>query len=535
MRTILLSLLLLSAASTAAETFSYGGVSYSADERGCAVTRPTEGSYSGSIVIPSEVEYGGVRHTVTTIADSAFAGSRVEELTLPATLRRIGTGAFTGCSHLNKLHIADIRSWCAIEFAAPSSSPFAAHFYGSQQLWVGDTPTDSIAIECTDVPADAFNGWECIRKLTVGNGVASIGSRAFNECTYLNTVRFGKDLRRIDANAFGVCEWLRRVEVPSLSVWCAIEFATASSCPLSNSRVETFIAGGEAVTDLVIGDDCPAIGQYAFHQAPMITSVTLGDGVTAMGRQAFFGCANLRNVNLGNGLTAIPLGAFMQCKAIGAVDFGESVEEIGESAFSNCESLATLSLPRSLRSIGQTSFAFLQSMVSLTVPSGVESLGQGCFSWCTSLEEVDLPSSLKKVGFAAFAFCDKLSKIDTGNTDAPEAPSTNPPFSSKAYAAATLNVPRGSADSYRSAPGWKNFTNIVEAGTSSAPAIGSDETSVTASGGVLTINTHDGTEWTVADLDGRIIAHGSENAVLSPSARIVIASVGGKSYKLVLR
>lgn len=534
MRNILLTLLFASVAATVqADIFICDGISYETSGTECAVIRLSESTYNGAVEVPAEVTYGGQNFAVTAIADSAFTECRLEELTLPPTLRRIGKAAFAGCSHLNKLHIADVDSWCGIEFDDEASSPFAAHFYGSQQLWVGGTATDSITVN-TDVPDYAFCGWECIRGLRFADSVTTIGRSAFRECKYINKITFGNGIRRIGENAFMVCEWLRSVETPSIAAWCSISFASPTACPLSNSRVERFIADGQEITDLVIGDDCATVGQYSFYMAPMITSVAIADGVSVIGKQAFFGCENLRSVSLGNGLTSLPGGLFMQCKNLLSVDFGESISEIGESAFSNCRSLPTLSLPPSLLSIGQTSFAFLDALVRLEIPSGVESLGQGSFSWCSALEEVTLPPTLKKVGFACFAFCDKLKKVDTGSAEAPEAPSTNLPFSSKAYADATLTVPRGSATSYRSAPGWKNFANIQETGTSSVSGICVGAANVTAVGGHLTVELPESVRWTVTDISGRVVASGCGPAQVATDAHIVIFTAEGKSSRILL-
>ena len=55
--------------------------------------------YSGSIVIPQIVEDNGVTYTVTALAESAFEScTTVTSLTLPATIRSIGSHCFYNCS-----------------------------------------------------------------------------------------------------------------------------------------------------------------------------------------------------------------------------------------------------------------------------------------------------------------------------------------------------------------------------------------------------------------------------------------------------
>ena len=55
--------------------------------------------YSGSIVIPQTVEYDGNTYTVTALAESAFEScTTVTSLTLPPTIRSIGSHCFYNCT-----------------------------------------------------------------------------------------------------------------------------------------------------------------------------------------------------------------------------------------------------------------------------------------------------------------------------------------------------------------------------------------------------------------------------------------------------
>lgn len=56
-------------------------------------------SYTGDVIIPSTVSYSDNAFTVTAIGNSAFngCGHYVKSVTLPNTIRIIGSGSFVNC------------------------------------------------------------------------------------------------------------------------------------------------------------------------------------------------------------------------------------------------------------------------------------------------------------------------------------------------------------------------------------------------------------------------------------------------------
>lgn len=531
LRVIIAATLLMSLhgiAAAAGYDFEYQGLFFDRAADGsseCTLVRNVDAPYDGTVVVPAEALDGDRTISVTAIADTAFINSRVETLSLPATIRRIGANAFAGCSHLNSLEIADLASWCSVEMAGASSNPFAEQFYGSQSLRIAGEPTKAITIPegVTAIAPYAFYKWECIRSLRLPQSVATIGREAFRECIYISEITFSDGLRKVETGAFLLPEWLRTVNIASLEHWCSIEFASPNANPLTGDRLERIVTPEGEITDLVIPDDVSHVGAYAFYSCPVIRSVVIPDGVQSMGPQTFWGCENLTSATIGDGLSELPEGTFMNCKNLSDVSFGQSLATIGESAFSNCNALTELNFPSSLRSVGQTAFAFLQQMPSLTLPEGTERIGQGAFSWCTELTDVELPSTLSKVEFAAFAFCNKLRGVKVERAQAPEAPSTNLPFSSTAYSTATLSVPQGARSSYNTAPGWDRFSNIEEYTPSGIDGIEAD--------GICSGET----KWQIHDTRGVCLGRGVGNPVMPQRPGVYILTRDGQSNKIVIR
>ena len=81
-----------------------------AANRKVAVVAPKEGGTNryqghqqptGAIIIPSEVEHNGLKYRVTAIGERAFAGcTRLQLVTMPETVEKIGAYAFYGCTGL---------------------------------------------------------------------------------------------------------------------------------------------------------------------------------------------------------------------------------------------------------------------------------------------------------------------------------------------------------------------------------------------------------------------------------------------------
>jgi len=140
------------------------------------VANPTGEGYSGEVVIPDAVEYGGKTYDVARIGDEAFCGTNIQSVTIGDKLMYIGRRAF-------------------------AYSNVASAVIGKGVQNIGN-----------------FAFYEC-RRLTdviIGNGenndsYGSIGESAFHHCTSLSSVIIGKGIYRIGASAFFDCKNLKDV------------------------------------------------------------------------------------------------------------------------------------------------------------------------------------------------------------------------------------------------------------------------------------------------------------------------------------
>ena len=83
--------------------YTYGG-----EEPEAEVTSGDGRYYSGDIVIPSTVTYGGKEYKVTCIQGCAFSDcDNLNSVVISDNVKRIGQSAFSGCSNLSSVIISE--------------------------------------------------------------------------------------------------------------------------------------------------------------------------------------------------------------------------------------------------------------------------------------------------------------------------------------------------------------------------------------------------------------------------------------------
>ena len=71
--------------------------------------------------------------------------------------------------------------------------------------------------------------------------------------------------------------------------------------------------GSSSLTSVTIPNSVTTIGQAAFNQCSSLTSVTIPNSVTTIGRSAFEECSSLTSVTIPNSVTTIGYRAFRKC------------------------------------------------------------------------------------------------------------------------------------------------------------------------------------------------------------------------------
>ena len=218
----------------------------------------------GMTVIPEGCEYLG---------ECAFRNcNMILTLSLPSTLKQIGNYAFKGCAYIGAEVIVQDE-------------------HGNEMPYTG--------------------------QLILNEGIESIGTRVFQNCTGLVSVSLPNSLQELGSHAFYKCGKLRQ---------------------------------------LSIGTGLAYIAPYTFYDCAALQQISIPGNVRSIGKYAFRGCAAATEIYLGEGVQTIEDYAFVLCSSANVLSIADSVTSIGSFAFRGMTELKTIGLSANIESIGRLAF-----------------------------------------------------------------------------------------------------------------------------------------------------------------------------------
>ena len=326
----------------------------------------------------------GVKH----IGERAFKNcSSLKTISLPESVEFIGYAAFNGCSAITEISLPFTGEREKIGVAL-KSYPFG-YIFGEEKYSGGaqtvqyyyDTSLEFVESAAyyipkslktvsvtgkgeTHIPYDAFRNCENLKKITLGNKIASVGRFAFS-CCDAEIVWDNPKIEKIDEYAYADYKG-KNLSIP----------ATVKS-----------------------------IGKCAFEDCENLKEISVPDGVCDIDIFAFRGCTALTKAVLGNGVKKLGVNAFYFCTALKDVTLPENIEEISDSAFMSCKSLERINLTKNLKIIGKDAFKNCRKLKSVTFE---ETRGWRYYNSTTSGEEL-AQSSAANPSTVAYYLTDRYS------------------------------------------------------------------------------------------------------------------------------
>ena len=223
-----------------------------------------------------------------------------------------------------------------------------------------DVPNiESVVISgAVDVPRDMFGKCTGLKKVTLKNGVKSIGEDAFRDCSSLESVIFENTvLEKISDGAFSGCSALSSIALP------------------------------DSVTE---------IEKYAFFETGL-RNIQLPEKLTLIGAYAFCNCKNLEQVQLPSQLKELGNGAFSSCENLTQIQLPAQLNKLGTDAFRNCTSLDKIDIPAGLKQIESATFCNT-GLTSVTLHEGLTKIEDWAFHDCLKLKKIRIPKSVTDIG-----------------------------------------------------------------------------------------------------------------------------------------
>ena len=352
LRALLLSLAVLLSLPMLAVEVTIDGINYdlNVETKQATVIAKSSGKYSGEVVIPESVEYGGTAYSVTSIGERVFyycsgltsvtignsvtsIGQRAFEncsgltsVTIGNSVTNIGALAFSGCSGLTSVHISDVAAWCNIKFEDASSNPV----YIAHRLYLNGEEVRDLVIpnSVTSIGVGTFAHCFGLTSVTIPNSVKSIGGSAFIYCFGLTSVTIPNSVESIGPDVFSGCFGLTSIVVDEGNS----VYDSRNNCNAIIETATNTLHSGCQTT--VIPNSVTSIGDGAFAECDVWTSVTIPNGVTSIGNNAFRGCSSLTSVTIPNSVKSIGSYAFRDCsKLLDVYCYAENVPSTESRAF----------------------------------------------------------------------------------------------------------------------------------------------------------------------------------------------------------
>lgn len=381
-----------------------------------------------NIVIPETID----GKKVVEIEKNAFINSKIESITIPEGVTKIGEKAFEYCRNLKTVTLPD-----SLEELGKAA------FYGS-----GITEI-TLPEKVNSIVTTTFEGCKDLRVFRAGGELKNIGSYAFSGCNSLETVELNDGLESIRSNVFRNCVSLKKIEIPdtvkiiedNAFTGCSglesvklpknlreFDYLVFKDC--KNLKEVTIDAGAPAFkvvghcliqkdngsVQAIWGDrsfptdgSVQGIGHFLYNSDLTLTSFSVPDGIQTIEVSAFQGCTELKKVTLPNSLTKIEAYAFSKTgiteitvpdsvelmhssifeeSAVTKATIGKGVTRELRDTFRNCKSLKECAVLGGKDLKLTATFVGCENLTKLTLGPGIAQINSGVFAGCTNLKEI---------------------------------------------------------------------------------------------------------------------------------------------------
>ena len=242
----------------------------------------------------------------------------------------------------------------------------------------------------------------------------------------IQEVIFPSTLEQLEENIFYYCYHLKKADL--------------SRTKLTKLPASTFVYAG--IEEVLLPATLTEIGAQAFLKTSQLKTIEIPKNVRTIGLEAFQE-SSITTVKLPNGVTNIAQRAFYYCPELTEVTtygtvFNDDPEAmIHPYCLEGCPQLTRFEIPQSIRILGQGLLGGNRKVTQLTIPANVTQINFSAFN-NTGIKEVKVegitpPQVFEKIWYG---FPDDITVI---------------------------RVPAESVEKYKTAAGWQDYTNKIQA------------------------------------------------------------------------
>ena len=325
----------------------------------------------------------------------------LERVFVPATVKKIGPGAFNGCRRLSRI---DIQSGSKFEFKNGILFDREAR---SVLFALAGIERAVFPESVREIGRDAFMRCEKLEEVSIPEGVTTIGRSAFLGCKKLSVLRLPSTLEVLEDSAISDCPSLERIEIPAGGRY------SVSGNTLLGDGGRTLVRGFGRVEEIRVSDGITRIAPNAFSNSGALKKAFVPDTVSDIGYSAFSYCPELEELRLPAKVLKCGSRIAEHCPKLRKLAMPEGVEEI-HFTYWGCKALTELNIPKSVKIVGQQAIQDCDGLTEIVFPEGVrEFRGNWTVSHCPNLVSIHLPSTVEKVkGWGVFGGNPKLKTIE---------------------------------------------------------------------------------------------------------------------------
>ena len=348
--------------------------------------------------LTTTVELGS---NVKTIWPYMFSHVRMQNVTTPASVTSIGTGAFSYCYILTEVTIDGTVDAINADVFTECSTLSTLNIPGSIGTIGAFTSLNLTSLNISGhvgtIGANAFDDNDMMTSFTVTStgSIGTIGTYAFEDCDAL-TVDIQGPVDRVCSYAFSDCD-----AITTLSIRAGVvdDYAYEDMDGLNSATLYG-----------------ATVGSYVFYDCDNLETLVIDGGVTFIGNNAFDDCTKLSSVTFESGSQDLHIG------------FQDHSSDVGTFYDSP---LTYISLDRELvydyddlDTWDEGIFASPNydndefPVVTVTLGNNVKTILPWMFSG-VRMETVEIPTSVTYIGKRAFSYCYILTEVSCRNTTPP--------------------------------------------------------------------------------------------------------------------